>query len=287
MQPEEYFELFYDKKVINFITSMFNLYASQDKGDDLFSTNAEEIKCWLGILMLLGYMSFPRWRMMWEYHSELYLLSVSNVMRRNRFEILKAYAHFSVNTKLTKDKFTGVSCSSRHAYRESHSLDCQRCTEKTSGSTFHGVPVQPFCEWCRPHGPKHRQLQNGSPIKKVVVACFAFTVDASLHNAWQLYKKGDNNNPLDYLGFARRIMQFYLQKYGTPPAIPSNSAATKPLKKRVLPGIRFDSANQSLLPAEKQSTCALCKKNSRKMCKKCRVDIHELCFEKFLTMEHQ
>ena len=44
MQPEEYFELFYDEKVINFITSMFNLYASQDKGDASFSTNPEEIK---------------------------------------------------------------------------------------------------------------------------------------------------------------------------------------------------------------------------------------------------
>ena len=59
--------------------------------------------------MLSGYMSFPRWRMMWEYHSESYLPSVSNAMRRNRFEILKAYAHFSDNTKLNKDdKFTGV-----------------------------------------------------------------------------------------------------------------------------------------------------------------------------------
>ena len=64
MQPEEYFELFYDEEVINFITSMFNLYASQDKGDVSFSTNREEIKCWLGILMLSRYMSFARWRMM-------------------------------------------------------------------------------------------------------------------------------------------------------------------------------------------------------------------------------
>ena len=78
MQPEEYFELFYDEEVITFITSMFNLYASQDKGVALFLTNSEEIKCWLAILMLSEYMSFPRWRMMWEYHSELYLPSVSN-----------------------------------------------------------------------------------------------------------------------------------------------------------------------------------------------------------------
>ena len=139
----------------------------------------------------------------------------------------------------------------------------------------------------RLHGPKHRQFQNGSPFKKVVVACFAFTLDASLHNAWQLYRKDDNNSPLDYLGFARRIVHFYLQKYGTFPAIPSRPAATKPLEKRFLPGIRFDSANQFLLPAEKQSTGALCKKNSRKMCKKGRVNIHELYFKEFLKMEHQ
>ena len=36
MQPEEYFELFYDEEVINYITSIFNLYASQDNDDDSF-----------------------------------------------------------------------------------------------------------------------------------------------------------------------------------------------------------------------------------------------------------
>ena len=57
---------------------------------------------------------------------------------------------------------------------------------------------------------------------------FAFAVDASLHNARQLYRKADNNCPLDYLAFTRRIVQFYLHKYGTPNAMPSRPAATKP-----------------------------------------------------------
>ena len=100
MQPEKYFKLFYDEEVINFITTMFNLCASQDKGDASFLTNPEEIKCSLGILMTLGYMSFPRWCMMWEYHSEAYLPSVE--MGRNRFEILKAYAHFSATQNVLK-----------------------------------------------------------------------------------------------------------------------------------------------------------------------------------------
>ena len=57
--------------------------------------------------MLTGYISFPRWRMIREYHSEADLPSVANAMRRNRFEVLKAYAHFADNAKLSNDdKFT-------------------------------------------------------------------------------------------------------------------------------------------------------------------------------------
>ena len=54
MQPEDYFKLFFDEEVMTFITNMFNLYASQDKGDASFRTNTGEIKCWLAILILTG-----------------------------------------------------------------------------------------------------------------------------------------------------------------------------------------------------------------------------------------
>ena len=94
---------------------------------------------------------------------------------------------------------------------------------------------------------------------------FAFTVDASFHNAWQLNRKGDNNSPLDYLGFTRRIVQFYLQKYGTPPAIPGRPAATNPLEKRVLTGIRFDSANHFCYQP-KGSPAALCSRKTPGRC---------------------
>ena len=442
--------------MINFITSMFNLYAFQDKGDVSFSTNPEEIKCWLGILTSL---SFPRGRVMWEYHFESYLPSVSNSMRRNRFEILKAHAHFSDNTKLTKDdiftKTRPLVTMLNERFLQYAILDERLCVDESVITYFgrHGpkqfLRGKPICfdykMWClcdrlgyliqcepyhgacgiydkelgvgasvvldlvselppdvpfkicsdrffsiklaeilksegigyigtvksnrtekaplidskemakcprgsfdfclkqgegialttwndntivslvstvdpamsivkatrwiakdaqkkqvdqpfmvfqynhlhRPHGPNIDNYRMLVRSKKLWWAVFAFTVDASLHNAWQLYRKGDNNSPLDYLGFTRRIVQFYLQKYGTPPAICGRPAATKPLEKRVLPGIRFDSANHFLLPAEKQSRCALCKKNFRKVFKKCRVNLHKLCFEEFHKMEHQ
>ena len=44
--------------------------------------------------------------------------------------------------------------------------------KKTERSIFYCIPVQPFYGRSRPHGPKHQKLQNGSPFKKVVVACF-------------------------------------------------------------------------------------------------------------------
>ena len=56
--------------------------------------------------MLTGYMPFSRRRVIRWYHSESYLASVLNTMSRNRIEILKAFAHFSDNTKFTRnDKF--------------------------------------------------------------------------------------------------------------------------------------------------------------------------------------
>ena len=37
---------------------------------------------------------------------------------------------------------------------------------------------------------------------------FAFAVDASFYNACQLYRKAENDSPLDYSWFIRRIVQF-------------------------------------------------------------------------------
>ena len=51
MQPEDNFEIFYDKEVIIFITSMFNLYAWQEKSDVSFCTSPAEISAGLEITL--------------------------------------------------------------------------------------------------------------------------------------------------------------------------------------------------------------------------------------------
>lgn len=97
--PVVCFEAFYDAEICSFLVEMFILYARQ-KGDHNFTTDVGEIKCFIAILYLSGHLQVPRWRMLWEVDSETYNPLAANSMRRNRFELLKKYAHCSDNNNL-------------------------------------------------------------------------------------------------------------------------------------------------------------------------------------------
>lgn len=116
--------------------------------------------------------------------------------------------------------------------------------------------------------------------KKWWWAVFAFCLDTSIHNAWQLYRKGAGKK-LDYLYFRREIVQTYLQKYGTPRVGGGRPVTHKTLPSRVPEQVRFDRMNHWIVPAEKQNRCAVCKKNSTRACEKCRVNLHDGCFKTF------
>ena len=76
-----------------------------------------------------------------------------------------------------------------------------------------------------------KNCRMGVRSKKWWWPVFAFTVDVNLHNAYDLYRKADNNSVLNYLAFTRHIVQFCLRKYGTPVALPGCPAAKKPIEK--------------------------------------------------------
>ena len=77
--------------------------------DFTFQTDKVEIRAFLGILFISGYISVPRWRMMWEDDTETTNSFVCNAMSRARFELLKKYSHFSDNDQLDKnDKYAKV-----------------------------------------------------------------------------------------------------------------------------------------------------------------------------------
>lgn len=103
--PVQFFELFFDEQVYNHILVESIAYAD----DPDFNLSIKELKAFVGILLLSGYLDVPRWRMFWEVGSESFNQLVSSAMRRNRFEEIKRRIHLADNTSLDKaDKFAKV-----------------------------------------------------------------------------------------------------------------------------------------------------------------------------------
>jgi len=84
---------------------------------------------------------------------------------------------------------------------------------------------------------------------------------------------------------AARRKRTYLHKYGKqsadvgrPGRAVTSSKTSKALTKRVPEEVRFDPADHWITSAGYQSRCAVCSKNTKKMCLKCRISLHEACF---------
>lgn len=107
--PTELFEYFFDDEVIDFIVSSTETYAKRDKCAHGFSTNADEIKIVIAILLISGYNDLPRRTMYWEQSSDCRNEAITNAMSRNRFDDLLKYLHLSDNLNLcTSDRFAKV-----------------------------------------------------------------------------------------------------------------------------------------------------------------------------------
>ena len=101
LDPKDYFELFFDDALISLIVNKSNLYAAQ-KNKNLQVTD-KEMRCYLGILMLSGYVTVPRKRMYWENSSDTKNKLVVQAMRRDRFFDIMSNLHFADNTNLDQD----------------------------------------------------------------------------------------------------------------------------------------------------------------------------------------
>ncbi|XP_076994397.1 piggyBac transposable element-derived protein 2 isoform X1 [Tamandua tetradactyla] len=107
LSPVGLFELFFDEGTINFIVNETNRYAWQ-KNFNLGLT-AQELKCVLGILILSGYICYPRRRMFWETSPDSHHHLVADAIRRDRFELIFSYLHFADNSELAEtDRFAKV-----------------------------------------------------------------------------------------------------------------------------------------------------------------------------------
>ena len=112
MMPHELFELFFTSDLLEHVQEQIGLYCAF-KGKPDPHVTVQELKVFLGVLILSGYACFPRRRMYWEETPDVGNKLVSNAMRLNRFEKIMEVLHFQDNTKLDPDdrfcKLRGVS----------------------------------------------------------------------------------------------------------------------------------------------------------------------------------
>lgn len=91
--------------IFQLIIEESEIYAKQ-KNTINFSLSLEELKRFIGILLLSGYHKLPQEDMYWEQAPDTGVSIVFNSMSRNRFREIKRYLHLNDNSKLDKnDKF--------------------------------------------------------------------------------------------------------------------------------------------------------------------------------------
>lgn len=100
--------MFFDEEVIENIVEFSILYA-RSKGNDAFTTTANEVRAFIGVLLVSGYSPAPRRHLYWSYDTDVHNEAISAAMARNRFDEMMRYLHLSDNAQLDAgDKFSKV-----------------------------------------------------------------------------------------------------------------------------------------------------------------------------------
>ena len=106
--PVTLFELFMTDKLIDHICKETNAYAAK-KGNHTFKIEPNELKSFLAVLLLSGYIPYPRRSMYWEMSSDSRNTIVASLFTRNRFLDVLQYLHLADNNNLNpSDKFSKV-----------------------------------------------------------------------------------------------------------------------------------------------------------------------------------
>lgn len=107
MSPVESFLQIFDNEVFNMLTENSNFYAAaHNRPGDI---QPDEMRCFVGILLLSGYVCLPRREMYWENADDTCNKAVFDAMSRNRFRFLMQNIHCNRNDELdARDKFSKI-----------------------------------------------------------------------------------------------------------------------------------------------------------------------------------
>ena len=94
------FELFFDSELVEHIVQMTNQYAIEKGTVGWIPLTISELRCFLGILMLSGYVELPSYRMYWEEAPDVQHSLFKNAMPRNRFSLILQNLHFCENNNI-------------------------------------------------------------------------------------------------------------------------------------------------------------------------------------------
>lgn len=106
MTPAQILELFLSDSVIDLLVRESNSYASYRFSENP-TIKSEEMKCFIGILILSSYNILPSKRHYWEKAEDVRNEMVCKAMRRSRFFTIMKHFHCADNNQLDRsDKFT-------------------------------------------------------------------------------------------------------------------------------------------------------------------------------------
>jgi len=95
--PISYFQQFFTPDMMQLIVEETNRYAVQNGSG--FRINVQTLEIYVGILLRMGVVQMPRYRMYWS--SDLRYNAIADYMSRNEFEDIGRFIHFNDNTKMT------------------------------------------------------------------------------------------------------------------------------------------------------------------------------------------
>ncbi|KRZ50798.1 PiggyBac transposable element-derived protein 2 [Trichinella nativa] len=98
--PVDYFRYFITKDAIRLITERTNIHAAQKKSK--FRTTETEVETFLGVLLKMGVVALPQFKMYWS--ADFRVDSIANSMSRNRFIELLRFLHFNDNEQAVLDR---------------------------------------------------------------------------------------------------------------------------------------------------------------------------------------
>ncbi|KAJ8964483.1 hypothetical protein NQ314_004770 [Rhamnusium bicolor] len=96
------FKKLFDEEVVDHIVTQTNIYAATDTNNHHFNITNEEMKIFIGLLLLTGYHRLPHERFYWSLDEDVGISFVSNALNRNRFTEIKKYIHLADKSNLDK-----------------------------------------------------------------------------------------------------------------------------------------------------------------------------------------